>query len=383
MAEEKKEKLILSITSEDKKWLENAIKKDKPVEYIETGDIGLDLALTDGKGLPLGSSTLFWATPGCGKTTIVVDACKRLIQKAKATGEPFRTLYIAVEDCRGLISSLGMDEYIESGDFLYLKGQLCWRQIETVYTMVLREDEKFKNVKLIVIDSINNVLSDQNNKSSIADGDFGTRARERSNFYAKFLPLCKEKNICSFFIAQVRQKQGATQFEDPNKAAVSNADLHNVDIIFKCTSTTNQTDASKVEETTIFGKDRVDLKRIFKLDSKAQGCKNRYFKGNMVELLYEKGKKVHNYYTLGKLLEGNKLIKGAAGWYTINKDLCKSFNLPETKMRKAEINKVLQEHAGELVDFLKNAGMYKVEISSVEVPVTEEDIAEEQANEGE
>ena len=196
MAEEKKDKSLsaLSLTQEDKKWAENMIKKaDKPVEYIETGDIGLDLALTDGKGLPMGSSILFWAKPGCGKTTVVVDACKRLIQKAKATKKPFKTVYIGVEDSKGLISSLGMDEYIESGDFLYISGQLCWRQIEIIYTLALRGEGKFKDVKLIAIDSINNVLSDQNMKASVADGDFGTKARERSNFYSKFLPLCKEK----------------------------------------------------------------------------------------------------------------------------------------------------------------------------------------------
>ena len=388
MAEEKKDKSLsaLSLTQEDKKWAENMIKKaDKPVEYIETGDIGLDLALTDGNGLPMGSSILFWAKPGCGKTTVVVDACKRLIQKAKATKKPFKTVYIGVEDSKGLISSLGMDEYIESGDFLYISGQLCWRQIEIIYTLALRGEGKFKDVKLIAIDSINNVLSDQNMKASVADGDFGTKARERSNFYSKFLPLCKEKGISSFFISQVRQKQGATQFEDPNKAAVSNADLHNVDIIIKCTSSLDKLDASKVEETTIFGKDKVDLKRIFKMDSKATDCKNRYIKGNAVEILYEKGKQVHNYYVLRKLLEGNKLVtKPSAGWWTINKELCESFKLPsKEKMRTAELNEILQAHAGELVEFLKKAGMYKVGISEIEVAVTDEDIEEEQAGDGE
>ena len=278
-----------------------------------------------------------------------------------------------------------MDEYIESGDFLYISGQLCWRQIEIIYTLALRGEGKFKDVKLIAIDSINNVLSDQNMKASVADGDFGTKARERSNFYSKFLPLCKEKGISSFFISQVRQKQGATQFEDPNKAAVSNADLHNVDIIIKCTSSLDKLDASKVEETTIFGKDKVDLKRIFKMDSKATDCKNRYIKGNAVEILYEKGKQVHNYYVLRKLLEGNKLVtKPSAGWWTINKELCESFKLPsKEKMRTAELNEILQAHAGELVEFLKKAGMYKVGISEIEVAVTDEDIEEEQAGDGE
>ena len=49
----------------------------------------LDLALTDGKGLPMGSSTLFWAKPGSGKTTVVVDTSKRLELKSLKGQTPF------------------------------------------------------------------------------------------------------------------------------------------------------------------------------------------------------------------------------------------------------------------------------------------------------
>ena len=107
----------ISLSNEQKSMIDNALKQAKPVEYIETGNVGLDLALTDGKGLPMGSSTLFWAKPGSGKTTIVADASKRLIQSARSRGEIFRVLYLGVEDSRELMSSLGMDEYIESEIF--------------------------------------------------------------------------------------------------------------------------------------------------------------------------------------------------------------------------------------------------------------------------
>ena len=70
-----KKKSAISLTSEQKEMLESALKKEKPVEFIETGNVGLDLALTDGKGLPMGSSTLLWAKPGCGKTTGATPAC--------------------------------------------------------------------------------------------------------------------------------------------------------------------------------------------------------------------------------------------------------------------------------------------------------------------
>ena len=361
-----------SLSQEQRALLDNAIKKTKPTEYIETGNVGLDLALSDGKGLPIGSSTLFWAKPGSGKTTIVADASRRLIQAAKNRGETFKVLYLAVEDSRALMSSLGMDEYIESGDFIYHARSFCWRHIETFYEAVLNGYKDYADVKLIIIDSVNNVLSDQNMKNSVADGDFGTKSRERSSFYSKFLPLCKEKGISSFFISQVRQKQNAGMYEDPNRAAVSNVDLHNVDIILKCTSSSNLTDASKIEEETIFGKDKVASKCIFKMDSKATDCKNRYIKGNAVELLFEKGKCVWNYYTVKKLLLGNKLLKMAAGWYTFDADICSTFNIPENKLRNAEVNEIVQNHVGDFVELLKKMGKYKVGIKETEIPVTED-----------
>jgi RecA/RadA recombinase len=371
----------ISLSNEQKSMIDNALKQTKPVEYIETGNVGLDLALTDGKGLPMGSSTLFWAKPGSGKTTIVADASRRLIQAAKNRGEVFKVLYLGVEDSKELMYSLGMGEYMESGDFLYVGQSLCWRQIETFYEAAIKGYGKCEGVRLIIIDSINNVLSDQNMKNSIADGDYGTKARERSSFYSKFLPLCKEHGISSFFISQVRKRQNAGPYEDQNRAAVSDVDLHNVDIILKCSSFSDKTDASKIEEETAFGKDKVASKCIFKMDSKAADCKNRYFKGNAVELLFEKGKCVWNYYTIKKLLTGNKLIKGTGGWYTFDPDICASFNIPENKLRNTEINNIVQEHAGDFVELLKKMGKYKVGIKETEVPVTDEDLAKENEEE--
>lgn len=376
MATKKEEGLKISLTAEQKSMLESAIEKKKPIEFVETGNIGLDLALTDGKGLPLGASVLFWAKPGSGKTTIAADTGKRLIKQFKAKGEVFKVLYLAVESSDGLMTSLGLDEYMESKDFIYITKPLCWRHIETFYEAVLSNFKEYAGVKLIIIDSVNNVLSDQNVKNSVADGDYGTKNKERASFYSKYLPLCKERNISSFFISQVRQRQNAGMFEDPNRAAVSSPDLHNVDIILKCSSYNNSTDASKIEEETAFGLDKSASKLIFKMDSKATDCKNRYFKGNAVELLFEKGKKVWNYYTVRKLLEGQKLVKSSAGWYWFDPELCSSFNLPDSKMRLGTINNIVQEHVADFVNLLKKMGKYKVCISEKEVPATIEELPE-------
>ena len=50
-------------------------------------------------------------------------------------------------------------------------------------------------------------------------------------------------------------------------------------------------------------------------------------------------------------------------------------------MRLKEANKIVAEHVGELIDFLKAAGKYKVGIKETVVPITEEDLAEESENE--
>ena len=160
-----------------------ALEKEAPVKYIPTGNVGIDLALTDGKGLPMGSSILLWADPGIGKTTVVGDLCKRLIKMYNTEKEPFRVLYLATEDSAGLLSSMGLWDLKDTQNFIYIYEALCWRQIEGIYEKILKADKSpWKDIKLIVIDSVGNVLSDQNLKSSVADGDFGTRNRERGNF---------------------------------------------------------------------------------------------------------------------------------------------------------------------------------------------------------
>jgi RecA/RadA recombinase len=367
----KKGTKIASFTADQKAWLKDILAEDKPVEYVETGNVGLDLVLSDGKGLPMGSSTLFWARPGSGKTTVVVDTAKRLIQKYKGTDTPFKVLYLGVEDSKGLLVAMGMKEYMDSKDFIYATGQFCWRQVETLYEMVLSKEPGLEDVKLIVVDSINNVLSDQNQSHSVGDGDYGTRARERSSFYSKILPLCKEQGISSFFISQARKKQDAGQFGEKNRAAVTDVDLHNVDIILKCSAHSQSTDAEDLVVKTAFGEDKVNLRRVFKMDPKAQDCKNRYISGNTVELLYEKGSRVLNFFAVKKLLDVHKLLKINGQWHTFDPEICSTFGITTNKVQRKEANEIIETHIGELIDLLKRMGKYHVKASETIVPATD------------
>src|SRR5574344_1581677 len=53
--------------------------------FKETGNIYMDMALSGGKGMPLGASILLFAPPGTGKTTIVADTIRSLLKKYEET----------------------------------------------------------------------------------------------------------------------------------------------------------------------------------------------------------------------------------------------------------------------------------------------------------
>ena len=359
--------------------LEAMAEPDAESEFVETGNIGFDMALSNGKGLPLGSSILFWSGPGCGKTTLFADVSKRLIKSYKAKGEPFKVLYLAVEGSKELMKSLGLGEYIDSRDFIYVERRFSWSQIELLYEAVLDgKSSVYKDVKVIVIDSINNVLSDQKIKNSVSSGDYGTQAKERNNFWSKYLPICKQKKISTFMVAQMRQKQDAALFGSKEKAAASFSDLHNADAIFKCVRKTQNKDSDKIITKTAFGENKDLSKYVLMLDPTNDQSKNRIARTYQCEILLEKGVGAHNYYVVRKMLIYHGFLKDKGGWFTFGKELVEGLGLPDKKMRFEEVNEVIKEHIGELVTFLKEANCYTV-VSAGQVTreSTEDDSLEE------
>lgn len=354
------ELLTQKVMAEVDKWIE----PDPESEFVETGNIGFDMAVSNGRGLPLGSSILFWSGPGCGKTTLFADISKRLIKTHKEKGEPFKVLYLAVEGSKELMKSLGLEEYMDSRDFIYVERRFSWSQIELLYEAVLEGKEKYKDVKVIVIDSINNVLSTQKIQNSVASGDYGTQAKERNNFWSKYLPICKEKKISTFMVAQMRQKQNATAFGTQEKAAASFSDLHNADAIFKCVKKTQNKDSEKIITKTAFGETKDLSKYVLMLDPTNELSKNRIAKTYQCELLLEKGVGVHNYYVVRKMLVYHKFLKEASGWYTFNKELVEGFGLTDKKLRFDDVNETIQEHIEDLVAFLKEVGCYSIVASN-------------------
>ena len=341
----------------------NAMAEPEPdTQFLETGNIGFDMAMSNGLGLPVGSSILLWAGHGCGKTTLFADVAKRLIESHKNAGETFKVVYLAAEGSRELMKKLGLKKYMDSKEFIYIEKRFTWRQVEQLYEMIVRGEGYYDGVKLVVIDSVNNILSDQNLKNSVADGDYGTKARERSNFYGKYLPLCKQLGITTFMVSQIRQKQDALSFGEKKKAAVGDPDLHNADIVVKCRANTDSKnlDVEKIERETAYGKSKEVVKYIMELDPTSNSSKNRYDLTHKCEILIEKGVGCHNYYSLRKILAYQGFLKVSGASYTFDKALSEAFGLPEKSVKRAEANDIIANKAGELVEFLKEAGCYSI-----------------------
>ena len=356
---------MAELTQAALKELEAMIEIDPEPEFVETGNIGFDMAISNGKGLPMGYSILFWGKQGCGKTTLFADVALRLLKKHKDEGEPFKVLYIDVEGSTSLLlnSELGsgLKEFYLSHDFLYptMKGKnFTWSQIELFYEAALNDKGPYKDVKLIVIDSINNVLSDQNVKNSVTAGDFGTKAKDRSNFWAKYLPLCKQKGISTFMVSQARTKQNALVGTTTEKPAGSFSDFHNADVILKCVNINDQKDASKAVVKSMYGETKDKYKFIMILDPTAEMSKNRIDRTYKCEVLLQKGLGALNYYSLRKMLVFHHFLKENGAWYSFPKELVEGLKLPDKKLNREDVNKVIKDNAGDLVAFLKKMDCY-------------------------
>ena len=367
--EEKKTATIFTSgakAAEAAELIKSTLAATKETTFIPTGNIGFDFALTpEGKGLPLGASILLWADPSSGKSTLLTDISKRLLDSSKRANVPFKVLYIAAEGSRQLMADMGLKEYMDSNDFIYVERALTWRQVEMLYNAILNGHPDYKDVKVVIIDSVNNILSDANVEKSAADGDFGTRAKERSTFYSKYLPLCKEHEINTFLISQVRHNQetAGMMYGEKKKAAVSYADKHNVDVILKCTkrSASNELEAGEEYIPTPFEAKHKNTERfIIKLSSDATDCKNRYCSGYPSEVFMIKGKGADNTYVVRKLLEVNRFVKSGGGWYSFSDEIVAALELPSGNLRKEAFLNAIKTNIGKIVKYLKDEGLYSL-----------------------
>ena len=366
---------------------EDGLKRLRDTVYIESGNVGLDIALTDGKGIPLGANIMLFGLPGTGKTTLIGDFLKRILDRYKKAGIPLRVHYVDAESSRELLASTGVMEYVYDKEeyapqqVIYHEHVNSFAYLEEVYDRVQDPKDNWgKEVRFIIIDSVTKLAADSQLDNDVNKADYGDNARARKKLYLKWLADIQALDITQFWVSQMSTKQNAGMFEDPKKPAVSDFDMHNMDVILKLTANkdTKNVDIKKIEYDTIQGKKEDIPKYILKLDpGQNKYSKNRYGQNLDMDIMLWRGHGVINAYAIRKTLEAHKFIHKVDDQnYSMCQELADYLgpealeqvgikNIDKFK-RKPNLNALCSYNNKTLVEFLKNHNAYRMKIKGDE-----------------
>ena len=275
-------------------------------EFMETGNIGLDMAISDGRGMPIGGVVTFFAGPGCGKSTTCVDVSKRLLKKWHEAGLPYKILYIDIEKSNDLMNNMGLSEYIDDGTFLLHPNLCTFQTLQNYCDDILAGNGPMENVRLIIIDSLQNLICGRELENGIETGDFGDAVRYRNRFYKAYLPQLKARGISCLFVSQQRKKQALINpRENPNKSALTDGDKHYADTLLYFTKTTggNNAETKKKKYRMASSNEDVGISDCFIVTMKIDGDKNRYGSRGEVKTLCKYGVGSDNWWILHNILK--------------------------------------------------------------------------------
>lgn len=337
--------------------------------FEETGNIGLDMALTNGKGVEVGSYVILTAGNGAGKSTTCLDLVKRILYRWRKSGiKDNKIVYIDIEGSKALAYNLGLGDYIEDGTLLYKGGPCHMSQLESICDGILEGKKRMIGTKYIFIDSITNLICEKEQNSTLDKGDYGNAVAARNKWYKKYLAALEKEGITIFGISQQRKKQQVmNSYEDPSKAAVADGDLHYADVIIKLSKTSGGNDAeTKKKEVFNAATGKTDkISYQFKVTYSTYGDKNRYGHFPPVTTLMTYGKGCNNWFIMKTLLESFGYLKNAGSasspkWnYSpelvsfVGKETCE--NLGKVDMKQYIVDNLL-----EIKDFLRSKDEFHI-----------------------
>lgn len=365
------------------------LKTLKKTQFIETGNIGIDIAFSDGKGIPMGTNIMFFGLPGTGKTTIFCDIIRRLMERYEKAGLPMRVHYVDSESSRDLLESTGVMKYVYDPEeyapyqVIYHEHVNAFKQLENIYLRMLTPKDNWgRDIHFVFIDSVTKLLAESqlDLKNGVDKADFGDNARARKKLYGKWLSNIQAMDITQFWSVQMAQKQNVQAFEDPKKPAVSEFDKHNMDIIVKLTASkdTKRTDINKVKFNTLQGEQEDIPKYVVKLDpGQAAHTKNRHGQNLAVDVMLWRGKGIVNAYMVRRMLEAYKLVSNEKDMYALSPELVE-FLGPDaldqagiTDVNKVKrsptMNKLCSYNADRIVEWFKAKDIYKMKVGVTDV----------------
>lgn len=366
---------------------DDGLKRLRDTVYIESGDVGLDIVLTDGKGIPLGANIMLFGLPGTGKTTLIGDFLKRILDKYKKAGIPLRVHYVDAESSRELLASTGVMEYVYDKEeyapqqVIYHEHVNSFAYLEEVYERVQDPKDNWgKEIRFIIIDSVTKLAADSQLDNEVNKADFGDNARARKKLYLKWLADIQALDITQFWVSQMSTKQNAQMFEDPKKPAVSDFDMHNMDIILKLTANkdTKNVDINKIKYNTIQGVQEDIPKYLLKLDpGQNKYSKNRYGQNIPLEIMLWRGHGVINAYAVRKILEAHGFIQKVDDQNFSMSQILADYLGPDALAqagiknidkfkRKPSLNALCSRNNNTLVEFIKSNNAYCMKLNNEE-----------------
>lgn len=340
-------------------------KEELHTVFYETGNVGLDMAVSDGRGLPKGGVVTLYAGPGAGKSTTCVDVSRRLLTKWRKEGLPYKIVYLDTEKSSDLIADGGLDEFYKDGSFLYKDDLITFDWLQDLCEDILNDNDDMGNVQLIIIDTLQGVVSKQELTNTLEGGDFGTAARLRNRFYKYYLPQLKAMGITCIFISQQRQKQGVTNpYEKTTKSTSTFGDKHYADCMLYFTKSSGADAGTKKKEIKVLTSDAtVKLSNYFYTSIQVDEDKNRYGSRGIVKTLMKYGVGTDNWWIIHNLLQTYKHLRNDGSVqkpaWNISEDL-NAFSDGSFKENssKSEMRTWIRHNMTLVKDFLKSRDEY-------------------------
>lgn len=340
-------------------------EEDFETDFEESGNIGFDMAITNGKGIPLGSYIILVAGKGSGKTTSCMDMARRILARWEANGQTDnKILYIDIEKSKELAKKVGLSKYATRGSLLYKVGACSVELLEKISKNIIEGKKPYKDIKYIFIDSVNNLICKREIDADTDKGDFGNAVAARNKWYKKYLPELEKLGVTIIGISQFRKKQQATQYEDPHKAALADGDLHWADVILRVSKSTGGNDA-ETKKVDVFNATTGKTEKIskqFKVTYAPFEDKNRFGKFTSATSLVTYGEGCHNWFAMKQLLVSHGFMenKGSAASpkWNFSPDLITFVGAEATDLNKAEMREYLADNMKSLKDFLRSKDCY-------------------------
>lgn len=333
MAEELKEK---------KKYVPADLSKFSGIdgEKVETGIIGLDAVL--GGGFEKGDMIECSSMSGVGKSTVVLNVCKFLVQRG------IKCAYLDFEHAvkKSLLEGMGLYESLGSkpGDKFLFLTPTTYADADKCLKEIYAPENGYG---LVVIDSATSILPSKLKDKGTEDIEIGLEARLNSSFLKKYKAACRETGVAMWLVNQMRTDintaPGAKTTED---SAGGMALKFYPDVRLRLQAG----EQLKRLEPTLMG----DREVVYGNMAHLWAVKNKATRpGIRISLPIIFGKGVSNVMTIKDILTTRKVILGGGGGYF-------------TVMWKGEtiavrgnddLNKWVKERSAELKAFLKESGM--------------------------